>query len=80
VAVFDSSWALIGTSNLDRQSLEHSYEVNLLVEGRALPPRLDDLLAKDMADSREITLAELARRGLLERWRDRLAAFLLARF
>jgi phosphatidylserine/phosphatidylglycerophosphate/cardiolipin synthase-like enzyme len=34
VAVFDSSWALIGTSNLDRQSLEHSYEVNLLVECR----------------------------------------------
>jgi cardiolipin synthase len=80
VAVFDSSWALLGTSNLDRQSLEHSYEVNLLVEGRALPPRLDELLAKDMADSREITLAELARRGLLERWRDRVAAFLLARF
>jgi cardiolipin synthase len=79
VSVFDSSWALLGTSNLDRQSLEHSYEVNLLVEGEGLPPRLDELLAQDMADSREITLAELERRSLPERWRDRLAAFLLTR-
>jgi len=77
VAVFDGRWALLGTSNLDRQSLEHSYEVNLLVQGDGLPMRLDEMLEADMQSSREITLGELERRNFFERIRDRIAAFLL---
>jgi cardiolipin synthase len=79
VAVFDGRWALLGTSNLDRQSLQHSYEVNLLLEGEGIPPRLDAMLARDMGGSREITLAELEARNPFERLRDRAAAFLLTR-
>lgn len=78
-AVFDGATALIGTSNLDRQSLQHSYEVNLVVEGPGLPVRLEEMLAHDMARAREITRSELADRGPVERLRDRLAALLLTR-
>lgn len=80
VAVFDGRWALLGTSNLDRQSLEHNYEVNLLVEGDGTPARLHEMLGQDMANSRELTIDEIERRGPLERMRDRFAAFLLTRF
>jgi len=79
-AVFDGRWALLGTSNLDRQSLQHSYEVNLLVEGNGLPAHLHEMVGLDMAGSREITLGELEQRAPVERLRDRLAAFLVTRF
>jgi cardiolipin synthase len=79
VAVFDGSWALIGTSNLDRQSLEHSYEVNLLVEGDETPDHLHQLLGEDMAAAREITSEWLANRNVFERLRDAVAARLLMR-
>lgn len=79
VAVFDGRWALLGTSNLDRQSLQHSYEVNLLLEGGAIPGQLDAMLVRDMQGSREVTLGELEARSGFERLRDRIAAFLLTR-
>jgi cardiolipin synthase len=78
-AVFDEARALLGTSNLDRQSLEHSYEVNLLVEGRDLPARLTRMIEDDMARSREVTVEALERRSLFERVRDRVARMLLTR-
>ena len=32
LACFDGDWCAVGTSNLDRQSFEHSYEMNLVIE------------------------------------------------
>jgi cardiolipin synthase len=78
-AVFDGHVAVLGTSNLDRQSLEHSYEVNLVVEGGGLPADLSRLLAEDAASSPQLSLEVLVRRSWLRRARDRLAAFLLRR-
>jgi cardiolipin synthase len=49
LAVFDDRWGVVGTSNLDRQSLQHSYEVNLLVEGGELPHQLTRLVDEDLA-------------------------------
>jgi cardiolipin synthase len=79
VAVFDDRWAVVGSSNLDRQSLEHSYELNLLVEGGELPGQLARLVDEDLAAARELTREELADRGWGSRLRDRLAAALLLR-
>ena len=79
IAVFDESWAVLGTSNLDRQSLQHSYEVNLVAEGGELPGSLSRLLDKDVSESRRITEQTLGRRPW-HRWlRDRLAAAVLKR-
>jgi cardiolipin synthase len=77
VAVFDDEWAILGTSNLDRQSLQHSYEVNLIVERGELPGRLASMLNEDIGASREVTGPRLAQRTRWRRLRDRLAAALL---
>ena len=79
VAVFDGSWAVLGTSNLDRQSLQHSYEVNLIFEEGSVPDRLLDLVRDQIAQARPLTVAELEARPFFARLRDRIAGRLLAR-
>jgi len=78
-AVFDESWAVLGTSNLDRQSLQHSYEVNLVVEGGEFPADLAKLHDADASNSRAVTALDLQRRSWLHWVRDRLAAAILRR-
>jgi cardiolipin synthase len=79
LAVFDDCWAIVGTSNLDRQSLQHSYEVNLLAEGGELPHQLTRLVDEDLAVATAITLDGLSARLWWTRLRDRTAALLLGR-
>jgi cardiolipin synthase len=74
VAVFDEETALLGTSNLDHQSLHHSYEVNLIAEGGSLPQQLAEQLGTELAEARPLAAEALARRSLPVRIRDRLAA------
>jgi cardiolipin synthase len=78
-AVFDGSYGIVGTSNLDRQSFQHNYEVNLVVDG-SLPERLDGLFEADLARSIELTLERLARRGRMTKLFDRLAAAVVQGF
>ena len=79
LAVFDERWAVVGTSNLDRQSLQHSYEVNLLVEGGELPQELARLVDEDLAVARPVTQQSLSARPWQTRLRDRMAALVLGR-
>jgi cardiolipin synthase len=79
VAVFDDRWAVVGSSNLDRQSLEHSYELNLLVAGGELPGELARLVDDDLAAARRITAETLASRSWASRLRDGMAALLVGR-
>lgn len=73
-AVFDGRLGIVGSSNLDRQSFQHSYEVNLVVVGADVPQALDRLFEADLARSHELTLDGLARRGPWTRLLDALAA------
>ena len=77
VAVFDDDWAIVGTSNLDRQSFEHAYEVNLVLEGGGIAKQLRDRLDADLLAARRIDHASLSARGPWERLVDRLAALIL---
>ena len=77
LACFDQSWAIVGSSNLDRQSFEHNYEVNLVIEDSGAVKRLRDRIDADLARARAVDLDSLARRGGFERLVDRLAAVLL---
>jgi cardiolipin synthase len=77
VAVFDDAWAVVGTSNLDRQSFEHSYEVNLVIDDAALPARLRQRFERDLEFSRRVDRDSLEARGWREWLGDRLAAQLL---
>jgi cardiolipin synthase len=76
-SVVDQHWAMAGTSNLDRQSFEHSYEVNLIVEGGSFPAELVALFDADLAQATPIDSAGLAARGVFERALDRLCALAL---
>jgi cardiolipin synthase len=79
LAVFDERWAIVGTSNIDRQSLQHSYEVNLLAEGGELPHQLARLVDEDLAVACAITQESLSARLWWARLRDRTAALLVGR-
>jgi cardiolipin synthase len=76
-SVVDEHWAMAGTSNLDRQSFEHSYEVNLVVEGGTFPAELATLFDADVAQATPINVEALAARNLFERALDRLCAVAL---
>lgn len=76
-SVVDDQWAMAGTSNLDRQSFEHSYEVNLVVEGGAFAGELAALFDADLAEATRIDAERLARRRMFERCVDRLCALAL---
>ena len=75
VAAFDDELALIGTSNLDRQSLQHSCEVNALFKGQEIAKWVFERFGPDTTDVKELDSATLAKRSTLSRWMDRFAAF-----
>ena len=77
VACFDTHWCAVGTSNLDRQSFEHSYEVNVVIEDAELAKRVCETFDADVARAREVTLESLGKRSLYERFRDRFWAIVL---
>ena len=75
--VLDNVWALAGTSNLDRQSFEHSYEVNLVIDGGDVPGQLAAVQDGDNERATRVDVARLARRGVVERAVDRACALAL---
>lgn len=54
VMLIDSQWLMVGSANLDHRSLELNFEANLLVRVPEEIKRLEEVLAADFADSREI--------------------------
>lgn len=76
-AVFDERWAIVGTSNLDRQSFQHSYEVNLIIDGGSTPSELHVAFESDLGCAIPIDESALAARSSIERLLDRLSALVL---
>ena len=79
-AVFDGRLGVVGSSNLDRQSFQHNYEVNLVITGGEVPKSLDQLFERDLGRSAPVTLATLERRDWWTRVVDRLASLLVRGF
>jgi cardiolipin synthase len=65
--VADELWCVLGTTNIDNRSFEHNDEVNLALRDRALAARLLQDYARDLADSREMSLQRWQRRPLWEK-------------
>jgi cardiolipin synthase len=76
LAIFDERLSVIGTSNLDRQSLHHSAEVNVVVQGPETAHWILERFGPTAGAVRPLTLDLLARRSPSERWFDGLAAVL----
>ncbi|WP_153396739.1 phospholipase D-like domain-containing protein [Ornithinicoccus halotolerans] len=73
-ATVDGEWGTVGTANIDRLSLFGNYEVNLEIRGREHARQLEEIFAADLANCRELTLAEWEERGLLVRATERFLA------
>ncbi|MAG31280.1 MAG: hypothetical protein CL908_10385 [Deltaproteobacteria bacterium] len=75
LAVFDRSLSVVGTSNLDRQSLRHSCEVNAVFEGTEVAKWILEHFGTDVFDVTPVDRAMLDSRTPWMRWIDRAAAF-----
>ncbi len=74
--VVDGSWALVGSANLDFRSFSLNFELGALVFDRAFSTLLEERFTRDLAQSREVTLASVERRGFVDRARLGLARLL----
>jgi len=74
--VVDGSWALVGSANLDFRSFSLNFELGALVFDRAFAALLEERFSHDLAESREVTLSEVGRRGFGDRARLGLARLL----
>jgi len=63
----DSTWAIIGTTNMDNRSFEHNDEVNVALRDRAVTERLRRDFASDLDASSEITLSIWQSRPMFEK-------------
>ncbi|MGK4002553.1 phospholipase D-like domain-containing protein [Sorangium sp. So ce1036] len=66
-AVVDGSWATVGSTNLDSQSLRMNIEANAVITHRGFAGAMERMFTEDLASCREITVARWIRRPLWER-------------
>jgi cardiolipin synthase len=68
VMLIDSSWAVVGSANLDQRSFHRNYEVSVIVASPEFGQQVEELFSAELAASRPILLAEHERRSWLVRW------------
>ena len=68
VMLIDSSWAVVGSANLDQRSFHRNYEVSVIVASPEFGRQVEELLSAERACARPIVLAEHERRSWLIRW------------
>ena len=59
-ALIDGVWSTVGSTNLDWRSFLHNQEVNVVVLGPEFGRRMRASFERDLAASRQITLASMA--------------------
>lgn len=74
--VVDGAWSLVGSANLDFRSFTLNFELGAVVFDSAFAARLEERFARDLGESREVTLASVERRGFSDRARLGLARLL----
>lgn len=74
--VVDGSWALVGSANLDFRSFSLNFELGALVFDHAFATLLEERFTRDLAESREVSIASVEQRGFAERVRLGLARLL----
>jgi cardiolipin synthase len=69
-AVIDGVWSTIGSTNIDIRSFLHNDEINAVVLNADFAQQMEALFRRDIEASREITVEEWNRRGLVERMKE----------
>lgn len=67
VMLVDSTWASVGTANLDNRSLYLNFEVNCLLYDPALVAELEREFERDLENSEEVLKADYAKRPFVLR-------------
>jgi len=70
-AVFDGCWNIIGSANLDFQSLRRNDEGNVGILDKNLGQKMMDVFEEDIINSEKIELAQWIRRGFCEKIKER---------
>lgn len=70
----DGKLAIIGSSNLNPYSFLSTYELDVIIEDRAVASTLEYQFLDDVEHAREITFAAWSRRPASQRWRERIGA------
>jgi cardiolipin synthase len=79
-ASIDGVWSTVGSTNLDWRSFLHNDEINAAILGRDFSRQMDDMFARDLAESDAIDLERWEQRSLLLRlkeWAARLVEYWL---
>ncbi len=74
--VVDDVWSVVGSTNFDTRSFGLNDEVNLAVYDAALAGRVAQDFAKDVSESREVTLDQWRKRPVWERFTESFGALL----
>jgi cardiolipin synthase len=69
-AVIDSTWASIGSTNLDWRSFVHNYEADLVVQDAAFAAEMERRFQRDVAAATEIDPAAWKMRGTGEKLKE----------
>lgn len=73
LTLVDGRWALVGSSNWDPRSLILNFEFNVECHGARLVRQLDEVFEAELAQARQLTLADLQNRNLAVKLRDGIA-------
>ncbi len=69
-AVIDGNWSTIGSSNIDRRSFLHNYELNVIVLDEQFGQEMENAFREDVRNSTLITQAQWSDRPLVERFKQ----------
>jgi cardiolipin synthase len=67
-AVIDGAWSTVGSTNIDRRSFLHNYELNVVVVDPGFGADMESAFNEDLRDSKQITLDGWRHRP----WSDRI--------
>jgi cardiolipin synthase A/B len=70
--LIDSSWATVGSANLDLRSFHRNYEINVAIDCPEFGERLDAMFSDDLSKSLRFTLNDLQAQTWFERILERL--------
>lgn len=68
----DGSWSFFGSANWDNRSLRLNFEVNLEVYDPIFTMKLNELFKSKLRNSREVSIEDLTRIGMLKNLRNNL--------
>jgi len=72
--VFDGKWSIVGSANLDAQSLRWNDEGNLGIWSEDFGREMEELFQEDLRRSKEILLEDWIKRPFTEKVKEKIFA------